>query len=79
MSATMSPTMANVPQTSLGAHVPFPNEVTVQFRRWYAHANTAYQRGQQAGFPAPVAEEMVRKGVGLVVPQVEAPRGARRA
>lgn len=65
--------MANVPQTSLGVHVPPPGEVTVQFRRWHAMANTAYQRGQWAGFPPRIAADLIAARVADRVVQVAPP------
>ena len=51
-----------VPQTSLAARGTPPGEVTVQFRRWRAYGQTAYQRGQYAGFPAAVALRLEAAG-----------------
>jgi hypothetical protein len=51
-----------VQQTSLASRGIPPGEVTVQFRRWTAHAQTAYQRGQFAGFPLVIAERLEAAG-----------------
>jgi hypothetical protein len=61
-----------IAQTSLAARGNPPGQVTVQFRKWHAHGQTAYQKGQFAGFPVAVAEGMERSGVVVVDP------GARR-
>jgi hypothetical protein len=58
---------APVPRTSVDTFTPPVGEVTVRFRRWYAHASTAYQAGQQAGFPAAQAHELVRRNVATIV------------
>lgn len=49
------------PQTSVDTYTP--TDYTVQFRRWSQWGNTAYLRGQQAGFSALEVREMQRRGV----------------
>ncbi|WP_424139892.1 hypothetical protein [Roseomonas chloroacetimidivorans] len=59
--------MRDIPRTSVAGYQRHPQEVTLQFRRWHAHGSTAYQRGQQAGFLRPQAEELVRRGIAVIV------------
>lgn len=65
------------PQTSIDTYTP--TEVTVRFRRWTAWANTAYLRGQEAGFSAREADDMKRRGVPIDIVTVldRAPATAR--
>jgi hypothetical protein len=56
-----------VEQTSLAARNTAPDEVTVRFTRWTPFNNTAYQRGQFAGFRAAVARRLVVEGAAVVV------------
>ena len=56
-------TQVPVEQTSLAARVRDPDEVTLRFNRWHAHASTAYQRGEFAGFRRQVAQRLVASGV----------------
>jgi predicted metal-dependent phosphoesterase TrpH len=63
-----TPAGKEVAKTSLATRGTPPGEVTVQFRRWTAYGQTAYQRGQFAGFPASVAEQMERAGAVVLDP-----------
>lgn len=57
-----------IPQTSLASRAPTPeNNVTVRFRKWTTHGNTAYQRGQFAGFSERDAAILVRNGAADIV------------
>jgi hypothetical protein len=55
-------------QTSLGSRRSSEGEVTVQFRKWTAHGNTAYQKGQYAGFPIAVALGLRDRGAVILDP-----------
>ncbi len=56
-------TTADIPQTSLASRAPTPlNEVTLRFRQWTMVGNTAYQRGQFAGFSRKQADLLIRAG-----------------
>lgn len=57
-----------VERTSLATRGTAADEVNVQFRRWTAHGNTAYQKGQYAGFPIPVAEALAARGAVIIDP-----------
>ena len=54
-------TPAEAPQTSLANPEDCP-PVTVQFLRWLAWKNTAYQNGQYAGFSEQEAAQLVKIG-----------------
>ena len=63
----MPAAMPDVPkmQTSIDTNSQAP--VTVRFRCWTAFGNTAYMRGQEAGFTSWEAEQLVRRGKAVIV------------
>ena len=66
--ASSLPVVPNYEQTSIADRRPDdPDEVTVQFTRWCAHLNTAYQKGQFAGFKRAVAQQLVASGAAVLV------------
>lgn len=60
-----APAHAEGPQTSVDRYEP--SEATVRFRRWFAFGNTAYLRGQEAGFSMAEATVLARRGVADIV------------
>ncbi len=68
--ATAAITVAtkDIPHTSIATRGTNPGEVMVQFQKWHAYGQTAYQRGQFAGFPLAVADKMERAGVVVIDP-----------
>jgi len=68
--APSAPDGKPVMQTSLAVRGTPPGEVTVRFRRWTAVNVTAYQRGQYAGFPLPVALRLEAQGAVEIDPGV---------
>lgn len=61
-------TTKEIPKTSLANRGSRPDDVTVKFRVWTAHGNTAYQKGQFAGFPIAIAEQLERAGRVIIDP-----------
>lgn len=43
------------------------DDATVRFNKWTSFQNTAYQKGQFAGFPLPVARRLVSEGLCVMV------------
>lgn len=68
-----------VPQSSVVTRFRHPQEVTVRFKRWTQVGQTAYQKGQCAGFLRPAAEAMVRKGVCEILVMAEPKAAAGKA
>ena len=55
-----------VEKTSLAARNNALDEVTLRFVKWHAHGNTAYQRGEFAGFRTDVAQRLIAGGVAIL-------------
>lgn len=55
-----------IEQTSLADRHSDPDEVTLEFTRWHAQGNTAYQRGEFAGFKRAVAQRLIAGGVAIL-------------
>jgi hypothetical protein len=60
-------------QTSLAHRNSGVGEVTVQFKRWTAFGQTAYQKGQFAGFPIAVAQGLRDRGAVIFDPGIREP------
>jgi hypothetical protein len=66
----------SVERTSLGNRNDSMGEVTLRFNRWHAHGNTAYQKGQFAGFSRPEAQRLIASGVAILAETAEQRRNA---
>lgn len=61
----LGPSMVST--TSVAANAMGPHEATVRFNKWVAHGNTAYQKGQHAGFHINEARELERRNLAVIV------------
>ena len=55
-----------VEKTSLAQRNNAPDQVTLCFTRWHSVGNTAYQRGEFAGFRIDVAQRLIAGGVAIL-------------
>lgn len=67
---------APIEHTSIAGRNNARDEVTLRFLKWHAHGNTAYQRGQFAGFKLDVAQRLVASGVALLAQTADQQRQA---
>ncbi len=59
---------ANIPRTNIRDRELEPGPpVTVQFKRWTAFLDTAYQKNQFAGFSEEHAQQLVKMGAARIV------------
>jgi hypothetical protein len=55
-----------VERTSLGHRNDSLDDVTLRFTKWHPHGNTAYQKGQFAGFNRVEAQRLIAMGVAIL-------------
>jgi len=67
MGAAPAPPAPVIPNTSLANAEAPHDQKTVRFKRWQTVGATAYMRGQEAGFSPREAEQLVRRGVAVIV------------
>jgi len=76
--AEQAPTAAQAQlRTSLATPSKHPDEDTVRFNRFTQIGQTAYQRGQFAGFLRPMTDSLVAKGAAVIAEPAPS-RGDRR-
>jgi hypothetical protein len=64
-------TGVEIPRTSIAEPGSGPNKVTVEFLRWTAFGQSAYQKNQRAGFSEEHAAQLVKRGAARIVGRVD--------
>lgn len=59
--------LGSVARTSLDTSQPGLDDLTVRFNRFCTVQNCGYQRGQEAGFPRHIAEQIAANQVGVII------------